>query len=260
METRNKFLQSLSRKPKDIPPWVGVMMFLSNSTAQMGVIFMLLGIVSSYFVYTQLVAPNMTNIDDNDPIAQGVVTRVLPTTMSVNESAICKYFYEFKTSEGEIIKTSSENIEDIAEKGDEVAIQYNPDNPKESRFADVEKMDYDWALGVELIFLIIGLIFVIIQIVKIRKKVAIMKNGQIVPGTFVGKEATDVSVNENTVYRMFFKFTANGKEYKINVKTHRTYSLQDDEQELIMYDVRNPEKAFPIDVLPKIVKRFLVKT
>ncbi len=259
MERQNRFSPLNSRnRQEDVPFWIGILLFFSKTTAVIGLVFTIVGIIISYSFFISVFSPAQKDIEDEDPVTESVVTLVIPTNTSINGSTIYKYHYEFKTMSGEKVESSAENFAGIAEKGDTLLIQYNPDNPKETRLMNLDEINLDWILYFTLLFVAIGIILMIFPIKDIIKKITIIKNGQIVYGKYAGKKATNVRINNSPVYRMFFKFTvSNGREYKIEAKTHRTQILQDGEKEPIIFDIRNPEDAFPIDFLPKPIKKFL---
>ncbi len=246
-----------SREQRNIPFWVGIVMFLSKPLSIFGLVFFIMGGFATYMMSGDVLFKQQ-NIEDNDPITKGIITRV--KTVSDEEGTTTYiHFYKFITDRGETIRNSSEHFKIIAEPGDTLSVQYNPDNPGKSRFTDFEEMDLSY-LYIVLLFPLVGIIIIVFGLIDVMKKVRIMRIGHTAYGTFEGKEATGVRINDRNVYAMFFKFTApNGKEYKITTKTHQKKRLQDDEKELIIFDLQNPNKAFPVDVLPNFAKQFILE-
>ncbi len=249
-----------SETQRNIPFWVAIALFFSNPLSILGVLFVAIGGFATYMMSDDLFSTK--NIENTDPITQGIVTRVIANeyTTDDDETIITyKCYYEFKTDWGEKIKGSSEHNEKIAESGDTFSVQYNPDNPKESRLTDFKETDSSY-LYMILIFPLIGIITIIFPLIDVIKKLRIMRIGQSAYGTYEGKRDTGSRINGRKVYEMFFKFTCtNGKEYEIKTKTHRKKRLQDEEKELIIFDPQNPENAFPVDVLPNFAKQFIVE-
>ncbi len=244
---------------RHIPFWVGIALFFSNPMLIFGIIFTFLGGFAVYMLSDELFTKK--NIKDSDPITQAVITRIEREETSNDDQTIrtYKYYYEFETTSGKKIKNYSEHHDKIAECGDILSVQYNPDNPEESRFTDFKEVGKG-GLYILFLFPLIGIITLILLLVKVVKKVRIMRIGQTVYGTYEKKKATDSSVNGKRVYEMFFTFTApNGKEYEIKTKTYRPEYLEDDEKELIIFDLKNPKNALPVDVLPQFAKQFIVK-
>ena len=73
------------------------------------------------------------------------------------------------------------------------------------------------------------------------------------------QEATNTKINKQTVYKLFFEFTANdGKTYQVVAKTHKTHRLLDEELEALVYDPANPSNAVVLDALPNGIKNYFL--
>jgi hypothetical protein len=67
----------------------------------------------------------------------------------------------------------------------------------------------------------------------------------------VGKEATNVKINENPVYKYTFRFTdSSGNVREITDETHRTDLVEDDNRERLLYDRHDPENGMLLDIVP----------
>ncbi len=246
------------RQQRRIPFWIVIRLFFSHSLAIFGIAFTLMGVFFAYMQSGDDVF-KIKHIDNNAPKTVCIITNIMATNIEVNEETVYEYYYEFTAGSGEKIENSEKHFYGVANIGDRFTVQYNPDNPKEARILDITD-DYSsfWDYFV-FIFPLIGIILIVIIIINVTKKVRIMRVGQTVYGTYAGKEPTGTRVNDNPVYEVFFKFTCpnDRKEYTISTKTTSTNNLEDDEKELIIFDAENPEKAFPVDILPKFAKRFI---
>ena len=79
----------------------------------------------------------------------------------------------------------------------------------------------------------------------------VLENGLLAYGNLVGKEATNTEVNDQTVYKLIFEFTAeDGRPYRAEHRTHRTEDLEDDDEEALVYDPRHPYDNVLVDGLP----------
>jgi hypothetical protein len=84
--------------------------------------------------------------------------------------------------------------------------------------------------------------------VKARR---VLENGCLAYAKLVGKEATNTEVNDQTVYKLIFEFTAeDGRPYRAEHRTHLTGNLEDDEEEALVYDPRHPYDSVLVDGLP----------
>ena len=109
------------------------------------------------------------------------------------------------------------------------------------------------------IFPIIGILLLFFSVRKRAKYLQIIKTGKFSYGRYVRYESTNVTINNSPVYRYFFDFKdEKGDVYTVSGETH-TGRLSDEQQELLVYNPNNPEEAVLIDVLPVVVKKFMLK-
>ncbi len=241
-----------SNKKRYIPLWTIIVLFFSKPEAML-LIFIFLGLPTAYFGY----GPDKNTAND-DSITTCVITDIEPAGVQIGFKDGYRYYYKFTTNSGEFVESSDVRVEGMAEVGDELTVQYDPDNPNVSNFTEIKRFNVLWVFILGLLFVLVGVIFVILTLSEAISQFFIMKNGQIVDGKLIKREETGTMVNDKAVYKMFFEFTAtNGKKYVINTKTHHTNKLSDDEKEAIIFDERNPGNAFPIDILPRVIMRYL---
>jgi len=83
------------------------------------------------------------------------------------------------------------------------------------------------------------------------KAIRLLKYGKIGMGTLKSKEPTGTRINNQTVYKLTFEFTAeDANKYEAIVKTHRPAVLEDNAQERLLYDELNPPYSVMLDSLP----------
>jgi hypothetical protein len=125
----------------------------------------------------------------------------------------------------------------------------------------LRKSEFGGGVGmIVLIFPAIGLLMLFFGTKKVLKTIGVLKVGKFAGGKLLGMKPTNTKINDQTVYAMTFEFTAqNGKQYQCVAKTHKTYDLEDDDEEQLFYDPNNPENAVLVDTLPESVKKYLLK-
>ncbi len=253
MKAKDKFLHKHSKQQRHMPFWVCIMLWLRKPATIFGFIFLLIGILVGNWIFGT--HEKIKKLEEKGIVAQGIVTnvKIVEVTRDGETYEEYKCYYEFEISPGRKIKNIGDA--DDLKKGDSISVKYNPANPKEAIIVGhSERSKGDYLI---LMFPFLGIMAMFLSLIQTIAKFKVLKNGQLTHGIYEGKETTTGSVNGDMVYKMYFKFTApNGKEYKINTETHRTAALQDDEKEIIVFDLKNPKKAYPLDALPEFVKRF----
>lgn len=204
---------------------------------------------------------SMTDFDSikfnkNSPTVIGEIINIEPTNSYVNNIQVIKYYYKFnvnsKEYSGESYSTGGMFVDKV------VTIEYVENKPEISRIQGTRNGAFEiWVLLIILPFVIIGFTFIIIRIKNGLKAVKLLEYGEIAFGKLIEKTPTGTQINNQTVYKLTFEFQANdGMVYRAIGKTHKTYNLEDEEFEKLVYDVNNPQKAVMIDELPRNVKMF----
>lgn len=197
-----------------------------------------------------------------DARAQGTVIEVKETGSSENESQIYQYDYSFITASGASMSGSSYasgNYELAA--GDTVAIDYVQNDPVYSSISGMRNGTFPpWVALVVLIFPLTGIIMSVVSFRRGKKHLYLATNGLMTYGKVTGMEPTNVKINNQTVYKVFFEFNApeSGLQSAF-VKTHKPMKLRDEETERLVYDPNNPSQAVLVDALPKGLRTFFEK-
>jgi hypothetical protein len=81
--------------------------------------------------------------------------------------------------------------------------------------------------------------------------VRVLRDGVPAAGRLISKVATGSSTNGRSDYRMTFEYTAqDGNTSRLTTRSNRPERLEDQSQELVLYDPANRESAFLMDGLP----------
>lgn len=177
------------------------------------------------------------------------ITDVRETNMEVNETEVVAHHYEFKIKGEDYEGVSYITGRELTE-GKHVNIVYKVSNP---RFSYIDAPGFrasqaPWWVGLfVLIFPAVGLGFIVPSVLKGRKDIQLLTHGKLTLAELVNKEATNTSVNDETVYKMTFAYTVKKKTYHTMVRTHDTWKLEDEDEERLLYLPQNPEKAILLD-------------
>ncbi len=185
--------------------------------------------------------------------AQGVVSAVDTTGASENETPVYANHYTFRVErlEKELRGISYTTGQRFSE-GQAVTIEYIGRAPNVSRIQGARSGTFSpWVLCILGIFLLIGLLFISVGLLSGLKANRLLRHGQVGLGTLIAKEPTNTRINNQTVYKLTFEFTADdGLRYEAIAKSHVTHGLEDEFQEQLLYDPANPNKAVMLDNLP----------
>lgn len=191
----------------------------------------------------------VSNVDT----AQGVVSTIGDTGASENETPVYANHYAFRVERLEqdfhgISYTTGQTFSE----GERVTIEYLSNNPDISRIQGARSGTFSpWVLCFVGIFPLIGIIFVAVSLVSGFKANRLLTHGRVALGTLINKEPTNTRINNQTVYKLTFEFTADtGQRYEATARSHQPYALEDEPQEQLLYDPQNPKKAVLLDSLP----------
>jgi hypothetical protein len=248
------------RKKRNIPVSAIFKIWISDVLNIIGVFFFVFGavFVLIFFPFQSIFSESAT---EKDPAVEGKISMVQGTNASINEEQVYKYTYTYNVYDGADYEGVGYATGELFDEGDDVVVYYRQRNPQISMVEGLRKSEFGGGIGiVVLIFPLIGLVMLFFGTRKTIRSIGVLKVGELAKGKLVNKEATNTSINEQKVYKMTFEFTAkDGKVYRAIAKTHKTYNLEDDEEEQLFYDPHNPENAVLLDILPPAVKKYLLK-
>jgi hypothetical protein len=136
-----------------------------------------------------------------------------------------------------------------------IVVEYNVNKPRFGRLLGTYSMPYGRVTPI--IFLVILTITSVVLayfLNKNRKLLHLLEYGALARGKLHASEATNTSINEQTVYEYTFKFEADGQEYFVKGKTHLYDNVEDEEYEKILYEVHDPSMATICDISPYLPK------
>lgn len=241
---------------REIPIWVRLFLIFGKFATNFGLIFMGFGLL---FIILLSPVTGFEKLTDESPVVAGVVDSVNATKSSVNDMRVYAFNYSFTLPSGENLRGESFSETIYFEPGDTVDVQYSTADPSISRIRGMRSGEIGiWISLIFLPFVIAGFIIAAIGIRKSLKAIYLLRVGEVALAKLVKKQETSAMVNNQIVYKMHFQFTANDKQkYTTICKTYKTYWLEDDELERLVYDPNNPQNALMLDSLSRKLKGFL---
>ncbi len=181
---------------------------------------------------------------------QGTVDHFHSSGASVNDVSVYNYIVEYQVK-GKTYRSTCYVTGNTYSEGDQVTVAYKQNKPEVGKIVGSRLEIFDgWVLFV-VIFPFVGFCFIIAGLRQQHKAVDLLMNGHLAKGKLSHKEATNTTINDRTVYKYTFDFTAgDGQTYQVIGKTHQYDVLEDDETERVLYAAKNPKHAFLVDLLP----------
>lgn len=187
----------------------------------------------------------------------GIVTEVSRTNVSVNEETVVKYRYVFSYT-GRSYNGVSYSTDHDYKPDQAVTVEIEPGNPEISRIENMKVKPVGlWILFI-CIFPAIGFTFIYSALKKGIRNIRTIRAGIMTRGKFIKKVSTGGSINEQTIYDLYFSFKdMSGNEHTAKGSTHRIDPVLDEPEERILYDPADPSNAVVVDAMPEMVRKFL---
>lgn len=243
--------------PRTIPRAVKARVFFSNPIAFMGILFFLIGTTITSVLLPRADYKSVFVFRNNDPSVSGVLYDVSSTGNKINKRTVYDYTYRYTVKgteyEGHSFSTTHH------EAGDTLIVRYKADKPETSHIEGMRSAAFPLIfICFMVIFPFIGLIFLITGFRKFSKHIHLLTHGVLTSGKVIRKEPTNVKINKQTIYKVYFQFKLqNNTVQEAYVKTHITHNLGDEAQEPLIYDAQDPASAVLLDALPKQVRILL---
>ncbi len=106
-----------------------------------------------------------------------------------------------------------------------------------------------------LIFPIAGLILLYFSAKKGVIKIKVVEHGQVTYGTFSHSESTNITINKQPVYNVFFNFSVNGNNYTAVNQTYQIKLINTQASEPLIYIPENPNQAVMLHGLPTQIQK-----
>lgn len=225
----------------------------SGFDAQFGWIFFGFGMIFFWIFFMNSEIIYLFAYGDWDPTT-GTVVKLDDTDAEVNNTDVYEYTYEYNVN-GEVYTGTAYTTGRSFREGQNVSIEYNPDQPGESRMADSRSSLFGWETIFVIIFPLVGLGFILHSFRQNMKSIDLLVNGRFARGKLINKEPTNVKINDRTVYKYTFSFEAHdGRTYEATGKTHIQSLLEDEETERLIYAPNDPSYATMYDTIPSAPK------
>lgn len=254
--TLNPYRFNLTGSPRSVPILVRCRILFGGFLNQFGWLFFGFGMIFFWFFALNADLLGWYFFSGELETVQGIVTNSEKTGSSEGGSEHSKgtpifaNHYEF-TYLGEKYNGTSYATGKRKAKGAKVKIELPKGNPDRSRIKGMRTAVFGPLAAFVVIFPSIGLCIIIAGLIKGRKTLRLLAHGKKGFGTLKSKEATNMTINDQRVYKLTFEFVAHdGRIYEATARTHETELLEDDAEEPLLYDPFRPAYSTMLDNLP----------
>lgn len=139
--------------------------------------------------------------------------------------------------------------------GQNVVVEFVAGRPELSRIRGMRRAVFGPSVAFALVFPAVGLGLVVASLVRARKHLRLLVNGEVALGRLANKEETAFKVNKQPVYKLTFEFTDwRGDTQRAVVRTEKVARLEDEPYERLFYDPQQPTRAVLLDAMPGRVR------
>ena len=183
--------------------------------------------------------------------ATGVVTSIEDTNASENDYPVYALNYRYVAADGTKVEATAYSTGYYPDVGQRVAVEYLRGNPEVARVDGMRRTTFGPAAIVIVIFPLIGAGLTFFGLLEGIRASRLLGIGRLAFGKLTSVVGTNTTVNSRQVMAMTFSFRAHdGGSYDVTSKTNQPENLDDQAEELILYDPDEPTRGAALDALP----------
>jgi hypothetical protein len=236
--------------PRQVPLGLRLQVLLGGPLGLIGWIFAAFG---SIFPWVFVPQADLSFVRFRGPtgVAEGVVVGVGKTGAKENNRRVWKLTYRFTDPAGVEREGASFSLGQEPDAGGPARVEFLLADPGVSRIEGLRMAPFSPWVGFVALFPAVGLLLALGGLKQGLTSVGLMAEGELARGRLRGKEPTNTRINDRTVYALTFAFTdLDGREQTVTERTHTPERLQDEAEELLVYDPSTPSRAVLVDNLP----------
>lgn len=159
--------------------------------------------------------------------------------------------YQFTADDGVPRAGVSYTVGEKHKVDEAVTIEHPAGDPGYSRIRGARRAPYSAAAAFVGAAPVAGALLALHGIRRGRRAAWLLAEGESAGARLISKADTGVRINKKPQYKLVFEFKASdGMTYQHVVKTADAARLEDDQEETVLYDPRNPGRAAAFDALP----------
>jgi hypothetical protein len=240
----------LPRPPRLVPLGLRMQVLLGGPLGLIGWLFAAFGSIFPW-VFVPMADWSFVRFRGPAGDAQGEVVSVERTGAKENDRRVWKVGYRFTDPAGVERTGASFALGREPAAGTPVRVEFLLADPGVSRIEGLRMAPFSPWVSLVSLFPAVGLLLALGGLKKGLTSVGLLAEGELALGVLRAKEPTNTRINKRTVYALTFAFTdLDGREQTVVERTHLPERLQDEAQELLVYDPSSPSRAVLVDNLP----------
>lgn len=248
---------NLAQPPRPVPLLVRMKVLLGGFLVQFGCVFAGFGMI---FVWAFTLNSDLTSwYHFRGPLetAEATVHDSKQTTFSVGGSKrrsgtpiYANHYWFVGPGEVEYEGVSYRKGRQLGQ-GQKVTVEYPPGQPQRSRIKGMRTSPVGLFGLMPIIFPVVGLCLMAVGLRKGIRGNRLLAIGRQTSGKLKSKVSTGTRVNNRSVFKLTFEFTASdGTVHEAVAKSHKPELLEDEAEEPLLYDPFRPAYAVMLDALP----------
>ena len=237
--------------PRTVPLCASLTVLFGGVVQQLGWFFLGFGMIFFYVFGLQADFSGLWMRLFDTRQATGMVISVEDTNASENESPVYAVDYRYVAADGTQVESTAYSTGYYPEAGQRVTVEYLRSNPEASRVEGMRRTIFGPAAVFVVIFPLVGAGLAFSGLREGIRAARLLNIGRLAFGKLTSVAGTNTTINSRQVMAMTFSFRAyDGATYEVTSKTNRPENLDDQSEELILYDPDDPTRGAALDALP----------
>ncbi|MCH2042598.1 MAG: DUF3592 domain-containing protein [Saprospiraceae bacterium] len=244
--------------PRALSRFTYITILCGGILTQIGSLFLFIGLLVSAFVIPNSEVKYLFTSDGEWQTTTGKIIYIEQTSAEVNEQPIFKYTFNFNVNGQAIENSSYGSLYPMLDVNTIVEVEYKSEAPSNSRIKGMNREIFATWIAFILLFPFIGLLVIFGGLYNNKKVLDLLKKGKFTRGTLLESRPTRGRVNYRPIMEYTFQFEAQNQTFTAKCNTHKYHLVENEEQEIILYDAENPETNIIYDAVPAVppINRF----
>ena len=237
--------------PRGVPACVRLTVLFGGALQQIG--WLLLGFGMIFFYAFTLQAdwsgPMFSFMDTER--ATGTVVSVEDTNALENDSPVYAIRYRFVAADGTRVESQAYSTGYYPDAGQRLAVTYLRSQPEVARVEGMRRTTFGPGAAIAGIFPLIGAVMVFFGLREGLKGNRLLGSGRLAFAKLMSAVPTNTTINNRQVMAVTFSFRAqDGATYEVTSKTNQPERLDDQSEELVLFDPNDPSYGTALDGMP----------
>jgi len=244
-------IERLEPPPRRVP-LPAVCAAMTGFLSVFGAVFFSFGMIFVWVFGAGLSPLNEWRLSGSFAAAPAVVEEVSATGGTVNDVTVYEYRFRYTPGDGIPLYGTCYTTGKRWSEGTRAAAHYLPGNPEVARLEGSRISQFPpWILLIVLIFPVVGLCLFIPSVFSGRRKIKLLRYGEITGAENITVSPTNTRVNDVPVMKYAYAFRDRmGQVYTGASRALPTEKIGDEQREPVLYLPSNPRRSMLVDAMP----------